>query len=393
MGVTVVRTALTAETAVTRARASVVIVAPVAETSAALLAAASSVSIANAVVTAVVPVANLNYIFMASGAYLDTSGRFQYFPEEVFVTDATFRVVGKTLNDTFGSDDYIVSKSSDLAKHDEISVPDFIIRTLEYIRTFTDTTEPVEALSYTFARPLANTFGTTDAASFTAQKPLFSSFGSTDFTTTALTKANFHSVAVPDTVLKSSTKSLSTSFSQTDAVSRNTGKALANTFTTTDATSYAFTRPLASSFGSTDFATTHLTKSNVDSFSFADSLTKVVNSRLTDTFSHVDSTVMSADKALAHFVTTTDVHNTIIGRVINDGFAMNDAADLADGITYQTVKYVTNVTFVNDSSSRAWNANKADSISLGSAGFLSSQNYCDLSYFAEDYVGVSRTFS
>lgn len=393
MGVTVVRTALTAETAVTRARASVVIVAPVAETSAALLAAASSVQIASAVVTAVVPVANLNYIFMASGAYLDTSGRFQYFPEEVFVTDAMFRVVGKTLNDTFGSDDYIVSKSSDLAKHDEVSVPDFIIRTLEYIRTFTDTTEPVEALSYTFARPLAHTFGTTDATSFTAQKPLFSSFGSTDFTTTALTKANFHSVAVPDTVLKSSTKSLSSSFSQTDAVSTNTGKALANTFTTTDATSYAFTRPLASSFGSTDFATTHLTKSNVDSFSFADSLTKDVNSRLTDTFSHVDSTVMSADKALAHFVTTTDVHNTIIGRVINDGFAMNDAADLADGITYQTVKYVTNVTFVNDSSSRAWNANKADSVSLGSSGILSSQNYCDLSYFAEDYVGVSRTFS
>jgi hypothetical protein len=393
MGVTVVRTALTAETAVTRARASVVIVAPVAETSAALLAAATSVSIASAVVTAVVPVANLNYIVLVPAAYLDTSGRFQYFPEEIFVTDATFRVVGKTLNDTFGSDDYIVSKSSDLAKHDEVSVPDFIIRTLEYIRTFTDTTEPVETLSYTFARPLAHTFGTTDATSFTAQKPLFSSFGSTDFTTTALTKANFHSVAVPDTVLKSATKSLSTSFSQTDAVSTNTGKALANTFTTTDATSYAFTRPLASSFGSTDFATTHLTKSNVDSFSFADSLTKVVNSRLTDTFSHVDSTVMSADKALAHFVTTTDVHNTIIGRVINDGFAMNDAADLADGITYQTVKYVTNVTFVNDSSSRAWNANKADSISLGSSGILSSQNYCDLSYFAEDYVGVSRTFS
>ena len=393
MGVTVVRTALTAETAVTRARASVVIVAPVAETSAALLAAATSVSIASAVVTAVVPVANLNYIFMASGAYLDTSGRFQYFPDEVFVTDATFRVVGKTLNDTFGQDDYITAKDTSLAKTDEISVPDFIIRTLEYIRRFYDTTTPTEALSYTFSRPLANTFGTTDATSFTAQKPLFSSFGSTDFTTTALTKANFHSVAVPDTVLKSSTKSLSTSFSQTDAVSRNTGKALANTFTTTDATSYAFARPLASSFGSTDFATTHLTKANVDSFSFTHNLAKVVNSRLTDTFSHVDSTVMSADKALAHSVTATDTHSKVIGRVINDGFAMNDFADLADGITYQTVKYVNNLAFVSDAKVLSSSLAKTDTVSLVSYGILSSQNYCDMSYFAEDYVGLSRTFS
>lgn len=321
MGVTVVRTALTAETAVTRARASVVIVAPVAETSAALLAAATSVQIANAVVTAVVPVANLNYIFMTSGAYLDTSGRFQYFPEEVFVTDATFRVVGKTLNDTFGQDDYIVSKSSDLAKHDEVSLPDYIIRTLEYIRTFTDTTEPVEALSYTLARPLANTFTTVDSTSFTFSRPLFSSFSNTDFVTTALTKNNFETI------------------------------------------------------------------------SLSDPLQQTVSKGLSDSFGHSDGTIRSVSKALAHSVVTSDFSSKVIGRVITDGFAMNDSADLADGITYQSVKYITNLAFVTDSSTRAWNANKTDSVNLGSSGSLTSQSYCDLSYFAEDYVGESRTFS
>ena len=392
MGVTVVRTALTASTAVTRARASVFIVAPVAETSAALLAAASSVSIANAVVTAVVPVANLYYIFMATGAYLDTSGRFQYFPDEVFVTDATFRVVGKTLTDTFEQTDYAI-KSSELVKHDSISTPDFIIRTLEYIRRFYDTTTPTEALRYTLNRPLASAFGTTDATALASQKRLSSSFGSIDFTTTAVDKANFDSVATSDGVLKVPNKGLSDSFSQTDAALRNTSKALANTLITTDTKSYAFTRPVASSFGSTDFATTHLTKVNADSFSFTHSLAKVVNSRLTDTFSHVDSTAMSADKALAHSVTATDTHSKVIGRVISDGFAMNDFADLADGITYQTVKYVNNLAFVSDAKVLSNSLAKTDTVSLVSYGILSSQNYCDMSYFAEDYVGLSRTFS
>lgn len=321
MGVTVVRTALTAETAVTRARASVVIVAPVAETSAALLAAASSVSIANAVVTAVVPVANLNYIVMMPAAYLDTSGRFQYFPEEVFVADTSSRLVGKTLNSLLEPYDAITAKSSDLAKHDEVSLPDYIIRTLEYIRTFTDTTEPVEALSYTFARPLANTFTTVDSKSFTLSRPLFSSFSNTDFVTTALTKNNFESVPV------------------------------------------------------------------------LDASARIMLKHLSDSFGHTDVTTRSVSKALAHSAVTSDFSSKVIGRVINDGFAMNDSADLADGITYQSVKYITNLAFVTDSSTRAWNANKTDSVNLGSSGSLTSQSYCDLSYFAEDYVGESRTFS
>lgn len=321
MGVTVVNTALTASTAVTRARASVVIVAPVAETSAALLAAATSVSIANAVVTAVVPVGSLSYILMATAAYLDTSGRFQYFPDEVFVTDASFRTVGKTLTETFASTDYITSKSFGLAKQDIISTPDFIIRTLEFIRRFTDTTTPVEALSYTFSRPLADTFATTELKSFTLARPLFSSFSNTDFVTTALTKNNSESIPM------------------------------------------------------------------------LDASTRSVNKGLTDTFSHTDSTTRSVAKVLAHAVATSDAYNKVIGRVINDGFAMNDSADLADGITYQSVKYITNLAFVTDSSTRAWSANKTDSVNLGSSGSLTSQSYCDLSYFAEDYVGQSRTFS
>jgi hypothetical protein len=33
-----------------------------------------------------------------------------------------------------------------------------------------------------------------------------------------------------------------------------------------------------------------------------------------------------------------------------------------------------------------------DSTSASDAGILISQDYCDITYFAEDYVGTSRTF-
>jgi hypothetical protein len=320
MGVTVVRTALTASTAVTRARASVVIVAPVAETSAALLAAATSVVVAGASVTVVVPAANLNYILMATAAYADTSGLFQYFPEEIFVTDATFRVIGKPLTDTFGQTDYI-AKYFDLPKSDSISLSEFVIRTLEYRRSFTDTFTSNEAVNYAFAKFSVDSVSAAELKSFT------------------------------------------------------------------------LARPLASAFGNTDFATTHLTKNKFESVSLADVTFRGVSKGLADSFSHSHFVTRAFDKALSHSIVLADTSSKVIGRVISDGFAMNDSADLADGVTYQTIKYITNVVFTSDSSTRTWNSAKTETVTLVSAGVLSSQNYCDMSYFATDYVGISRTFS
>jgi hypothetical protein len=37
--------------------------------------------------------------------------------------------------------------------------------------------------------------------------------------------------------------------------------------------------------------------------------------------------------------------------------------------------------------------NKADNVSTSSSGILSLQDYCDITYFLEDYVGISRSFT
>jgi hypothetical protein len=393
MGVTVVRTALTASTAVTRARASVVIVAPVAETSAALLAAATSVVVAGASVTVVVPAANLNYILLASAAYLDTSGRFQYFPDEIFVPDATFRVVGKTLTDTFGQTDYAI-KSSALAKNDSISTPDFVIRTLEYIRRFTDTFGFTDRTSFTFARPLADSSTLSDAAAKGFTKPLSDSFSLSDTAPIfAYQLAYTDSVGLQDVSRKVFSKALVDSAGTSDVTQFNLGKRSVDVFYVPDSISRDTSKALFDSFTHTDSASKDAGKSLVDSFPLSDFAVRNTLKVLSDSFSSSETLSRVVDMGMFDSFVLSDFSSRIIGRVINDGVAMNDSADLADNITYQAVKYINNLVFVADTSTRAWDTNKADSVSLVSSGILSSQNYCDLSYFAEDYVGLSRRFS
>jgi hypothetical protein len=114
---------------------------------------------------------------------------------------------------------------------------------------------------------------------------------------------------------------------------------------------------------------------------------------LQDSFNQSDSNTKAFVKARADAFTFTELLSRSLTRTIQDGFAMNDSADLADGITYQTVKYVNNLAFVTDAKVLSSSLGKTDTVSLVSAGILTSQSYCDLSYFAEDYVGNSRTFS
>lgn len=283
--------------------------------------ASTTVTRAGATVAATTPLANVSATLIATVPYLDTSGKFQYVPEQLSATDVSFRVIGKTLTDTFGQTDFITAKSSALVKNDTISTPDFIIRTLEFIRAFTDTFGFTDQTSFTFARPLADSFGITEFKSLTPGKVLGDTVGNTDSASTALTKVNFETLALAEYFAKS------------------------------------FSRPLSNSFGQSDANVKLLSKPITDAFTFTELLTRSLT------------------------------------RTIQDGFAMNDSADLTDGITYQTVKYINNLAFVSDAKVLSTSFSKIDTVSLVSAGSLTSQGYADMAYFAEDYVGDSRTFS
>lgn len=62
-------------------------------------------------------------------------------------------------------------------------------------------------------------------------------------------------------------------------------------------------------------------------------------------------------------------------------------------IQHQFIKVINEFTSNTDSQVIDFAANKADNVATGSSGYLLMQDYCDITYFLEDYVGSYRTFT
>lgn len=92
-----------------------------------------------------------------------------------------------------------------------------------------------------------------------------------------------------------------------------------------------------------------------------------------DTASALDASLINTNKALA------------------DSFTMVDNMD--GDIQYLFFKTTNDFISGNDTQIIDFSAQKADNITTSSSGILYMQDYCDITYFLEDYVGLSRTFT
>jgi len=394
MRVTVAQQAPVASANVTRARASVSVVVPVTQASSTLLAASTSTAIAQAAATVETLVAANSYILLTSSSVLDTSGLYMYTADLAVVSDASFRVVGKALTDTFGQTDYITGKTFALGKHDSVTLPDYIIRTLEYIRRFTESLSFTHRVAFTLSRPLTDSFAFSDTTTKGFTKIRAHSVGAIDTRPVfSVNKLQAHSVTALDASTRGFTKAAADSVNPVEARNFSLNRPLAESFVAADTARLSASKALTDSFTQTDAATRDFGKATTDLFTFSDTTTRVTGKTLQDSFNQSDANTRAVDKVLADAFAFTELLSRSVNRTIQDGFAMNDSADLADGITYQSVKYISNLAFATDAKVLSNSLAKADTVSLVSAGLLTSQSYCDLSYFAEDYVGLSRTFS
>ena len=62
-------------------------------------------------------------------------------------------------------------------------------------------------------------------------------------------------------------------------------------------------------------------------------------------------------------------------------------------IEYLLIKVLSEMLAVSDTQTVVFAANKSDNAVLSSSGSLLMQDYCDITYFLEDYVGQTRTFT
>jgi hypothetical protein len=121
------------------------------------------------------------------------------------------------------------------------------------------------------------------------------------------------------------------------------------------------------------------TKSLVDEATTSDALSYNYHKPLSDTFSTGDSFAHSFVKSVTDLIHATD--------------DLDGEASVEDDQNMSFVKKRSDSTFAFDNISvKSITKALADAANIADSGSLRGQSYCDFTYFAEDYVGFSRTF-
>ena len=123
-----------------------------------------------------------------------------------------------------------------------------------------------------------------------------------------------------------------------------------------------------------------------------DQTTITYSKLLADASAITDLVVLSASKALADSQPVVDELSIAHSKSLSDGFAMNDGFGATDGFDFSLSTTFSNVTFIQDSAVIAVQPAYSDSVGIADSGSIISQDYCDITYFAEDYVGTATYF-
>jgi hypothetical protein len=154
----------------------------------------------------------------------------------------------------------------------------------------------------------------------------------------------------------------------TDAKAINFGKAVSEAPAATDAAILSVAKVLADAYAVTDAAAKSTAKSFSDAYAATDAATKSVNKAITDVGALTDAAYNNMAKTLA------------------------DSAGITEQPVFSLSKPLADSGAATDSVGKTIAPAKTDSASLTDAGAVRMQGYCDITYFAEDYVGVTFTF-
>jgi hypothetical protein len=302
MGVKVVPNATASSTTIVRLRAAVTVSDDLA-----------------AAVTYALPAARIDYIDLAIGAILDTSGRFKFIPDSVLLLDASKFDLAKALVDAY-------------ATLDSTSVA--ALKFLADGFAMNDGSEAVDGATYSFAKGISNVAFVNDATATAALKLLQDTQVMQDLVAKDLSRPIVDVFDVADDETVSALKGLSDSIEMQDSL----------------VTLLLFLR---------DFA---------DDVSVADSDTRVYSLPKTEQVAVADNDFIDWTKILAHSVTSADVSVFLAEKPFSEALSAAEAKALS------------------------FTTARVESVTVPDVGLLSVQDYCDLSYFAEDYVGFSQSF-
>lgn len=161
----------------------------------------------------------------------------------------------------------------------------------------------------------------------------------------------------------------------TDLVSLETSKSVADSANTTDSALKNITKPRSDGLTALDFVYTQtvFNRAFVEFLAPPDTIALASYSAKYETVVPIDDTTVNLSKALAD---------------------TSSIVDMMDGdIQYLLIKVLSDFPSAIDAQIIDFSTEKADNIATIDSGVLSMQDYCDITYFLEDYVGFSTTFT
>ncbi len=229
-------------------------------------------------------------------------------------------------------------------------------------------------------------------------------------------KAASESVALSDTApLLAVNKGLSESISFSENVIRLLIfiRDFADTLGVSDALAVELAKTIADAASVADFASRELAKTIPDGVAMndgadtSDGLLVVITKSFTNMAFVADVKTVDFVKAITDAANPVDALFLQYSKVLNDSFmfadtltrqvalSKSDSVALADLISIALIvgRSLSDTFSLVDSIVLNFNKGLFDSASVDDAGSLISQGYCDITYFAEDYVGESRTFT
>jgi hypothetical protein len=167
-----------------------------------------------------------------------------------------------------------------------------------------------------------------------------------------------------------------------------------DTLTEVDATTLSFTKQLTDVVDLAEQISLGSSKSFADSTTFSDFVfvATTFNRSFADTTSFSDAAMRDVEKLLEDSMTAADAASVAVTKLLADSLAMADSVVGINFTDNENDALAIDDLGVDDDPAWELSKNLSDTASTTDAGVLIMQNYCDITYFLEDYVGESRTF-
>jgi hypothetical protein len=234
----------------------------------------------------------------------------------------------------------------------------------------------------------------TDQLVYSLEKPAQDSFSLNDAATRLVDKALEDQVSFEDSLLVTLIflRDFANQYDLSDELVLDIAKAAVDSVTASDALALSLDKPFADVQTLVDAASIATAKALADSYSLDDVATLSYSKLVADASEMVDLIIFSLEKALSDSQSIADDLAFSHSKELSDGFAMNDGFDATDGLDFSLSTTFSNVAFISDDATLSTAPAFADSVGVTDSGFILSQNYCDLTYLAQDYVGTAIFF-